>query len=93
MTHEYLYWRTDFNKAVRSANWKLLWNTRDGKTYLYDMRLNNYERRNEAPDHPDVIRDLQEKYMKWEKYMKAPFWPGVMEFKFDIDGEVSWWTI
>jgi arylsulfatase A-like enzyme len=45
--HEYLYWRTEFNRT----------------------------------------------YLLWDAEMISPSWPGVMEFKFDIDGEVTWWAI
>ncbi len=91
--HESLYWRTDFNKAIETKKWKLLWNERDGQVFLYDLEKDPGEHVNEADAYPDVIKNLWELYKEWESQMVKPLWPGVMEFRFDIDGEVTWWAI
>lgn len=91
--HDFLYWRTDFNRAIRSKRWKLVWNTRDKQDFLYDMEENLLERKNLAAEYPDVVRELKEQYERWNSEMIPPSWPGVMEFKFDIDGEITWWAI
>ncbi len=91
--HDYLYWRTDYNKAIRSKEWKLIWNIRDGQAFLYDVRENNYEIENLAEQHPEIVEKLKGVYELWEMEMRPPLWPGVMEFRFEIDGEDTWWAI
>lgn len=92
-SHEYLFWRTDYNKAIRSEEWKMIWNTRDEQVFLYDISENNFERKNVAGENSQVIGNLKKIYEEWEKEMKEPLWPGVMEIKFDIDGIETWWAI
>lgn len=91
--HQYIYWRTDFNRSIRSARWKLVWNTRDEQDFLYDMSEAALEDENLADKHPEIVRELKEQFEKWNSEMVPAAWPGVMEFKFDIDGEVTWWAI
>ncbi len=91
--HEHLFWRTDYNKAVRTQQWKLIWNERDGDLFLYDLTENNYETINVAEKFPEIIKNLQEQYRIWESGMSPPLWPGIMEFRFDIDGKDTWWAI
>jgi arylsulfatase A-like enzyme len=91
--HEALFWRTDYNKAVRTGKWKLVWNTRDDQVFLFDLTENNYEQVNVAGDFPLVVEELQELYREWEQQMHDPLWPGVMEFRFDQYDETTWWAI
>jgi arylsulfatase A-like enzyme len=91
--HDFLFWRTDFNKAVRTGKWKLVWNSRDNQVFLFDLTDNNYERGNVAPEFPAVVKELQQIYQEWEKQMQAPLWPGVMEFRFDHYDGTTWWAI
>ncbi|MDF1571522.1 MAG: sulfatase-like hydrolase/transferase [Bacteroidales bacterium] len=91
--HEYLCWRTDFNKAIRTGKWKLIWNTRDKEVFLFNLEENNYEMENVAAMFPDVVEELQQVYEEWEQQMQPPLWPGVMEFKFENYGETTWWAI
>ena len=93
LLHKYLYWRTDYNKAIRSDKWKLIWNTRDRQEWLYDLSVNNFEQKNLAKDYPDTVNYLKEAYYNWEKQMVEPSWPGVMEFRFMIDSVETWWAI
>ena len=88
-----LYWRTDFNHALRQGPWKMIWNTRDGQWFLYNLDEDPGETRNLAGTHPEKLKSLLESYESWESGMKAPLWPGVMEILFDFDGEVTRWAI
>jgi arylsulfatase A-like enzyme len=88
-----LFWRTDFNKAVRYGPWKLVWNTRDGQVFLYNLEDDPGEQVNLASGHPQKLEELQKMIEDWESDMKDPLWPGVMEFRFDLDGELTLWAI
>jgi arylsulfatase A-like enzyme len=82
----YLFWRTDFNKTVRNGQWKLMLNTRDDSLMLYDLESDRQEKHDMKSSYPDIIAHLLEKLAAWEKGMKAPAWPGVMEYEEEING-------
>jgi arylsulfatase A-like enzyme len=88
-----LFWRTDYNKAVRMGDWKLVWNERDNQVFLYNLVNDPGEHINLASQHTSIVESLKEKVREWESELREPMWPGVMEFKFDVDGEITWWAI
>ena len=93
LSHDYLFWRTDYNKAIRSKEWKLMWNTRDEQLFLFDLSQDNFENNNVADENPQVVEELMNIYHNWEIEMKDPLWPGVMEIMFEVDGQETWWAI
>ncbi len=84
--HDYLFWRTDFNKTVRKGKWKLIVNSRDDSLMLYDMESDREETNDMKYSHPDMVTHLLEKLTSWEAEMKVPAWPGVMEYEEEING-------
>jgi arylsulfatase A-like enzyme len=86
--HTALYWRALYSKALRLGDWKLVLNERKGTVVLYDLSTDPGERRNLAPQYPEVIRELQEALERWERDLVSPLWPRVMDFEIIIDGEV-----
>ena len=93
LPHQALYWRTDFNKSLRYENWKFIWNTRDQQVFLFDLAADKGEENNLASEHPDLVQKLIREMTQWEQEMKEPLWPGVMEIRFEINGEETWWAI
>jgi len=93
LPHDALFWRTDFNKAVRSGPWKLIWNERDDQLFLYNLERDLPELDNQALSNPGKAEELKKMILEWEKEMKPPRWPGVMQFEFNINGETTWWSI
>ncbi|MGW8314723.1 MAG: sulfatase-like hydrolase/transferase [Bacteroidales bacterium] len=91
--HGQLFWRTNFNKSVRQGPYKLVWNERDQQVFLFDLSQDPSERQNLSAEMPELTRELQNAILEWEKQMKSPLWPGVMEFRFESNGEVTWWAI
>ncbi len=83
---EYLFWRTDFNKSVRNGRWKLIVNTRDDFLMLYDLASDRQEKHDLKSNHPDIVTHLLERLSAWERDMKSPAWPGVMEYEEEING-------
>jgi arylsulfatase A-like enzyme len=84
--HEYLFWRTGFNKTVRNGKWKLIVNSRDDFLMLYDMGSDRQEKYDLKHRHPDIVNHLLKKLTVWEEGMKLPAWPGVMEYEEEING-------
>jgi arylsulfatase A-like enzyme len=88
-----LFWRTDFNKAVRLGPWKMVWNDRDGQLFLYNLENDPGEQNNLASGNSGKVKEIQQLFEEWESEMKDPMWPGVMEFRFDLEGESTLWAI
>ncbi len=84
--HEALFWRSEYHKAIRQGDWKLVKDEMSGRTVLFDLASDESERRNLASVHPDVVRDLEAALTRWENQMVSPLWPRVMDFRF-VDGE------
>jgi len=91
--HPYLFWRTDFNKAVRHGNWKLIWNDRDNQVFLYNLLTDPSELSNLSVSQHKKAEELKQKIVEWEVEMKDPMWPGVMQFRFEFKGDTTWWAI
>lgn len=91
--HGALFWRTDYNKAVREGAYKLVWNMRDHQEFLYDLEHDPLESVDLSGEFPDLTEALKKEILEWEKQMIPPLWPGVMEFRIEVDDQVTWWAI
>jgi len=91
--HKALFWRTDFNKSVRFMHWKFIWNVRDEQEFLFHLTEDKEELINLADKHPEIVRKLKGKILQWEEGLELPAWPGVMEIRFEINSEETWWAI
>jgi arylsulfatase A-like enzyme len=99
--HEALFWRSGYNKAARSGDWKLIV-TEDGspaieegevRRELYNLARDPTERINVAAHHPDVVDELLARMAEWEAGLAEPLWPPVMHFRLDVWGRRLWFAI
>jgi len=88
-----LFWRSDFNRAVRFERWKLLHNKKTDSLHLFDLGQDIGERRNIAEQHPDVVKQLMALLDEWESELEPPRWPRVMDYFTDDEGEGLWFAI
>jgi arylsulfatase A-like enzyme len=86
--HRALFWRSLYNKAVRKDEWKLIVDDRSGRILLYNLERDRRESMNLAPRHPELVEQLLDDLQDWEKTLRRPSWPRVMDVEFVIDGEV-----
>jgi len=93
LAHRPLFWRSDFNRAVRFEQWKLLHNKRTGSIHLFDLRRDIGEQRNVAQQHPDVVKQLMTLLDEWESELAPAKWPRVMDYFTDGEGEGLWFAI
>ncbi len=84
--HEYLFWRTNFNKTMRHGKWKLMLNSRNNQILLYNLETDKQEYYNLGEKYPEVVNDMLGKFTEWEKNMIPPAWPSVMEYEQEING-------
>lgn len=88
--HPALYWRSEYHKAIRKGEWKLIQDDLAGQTALYNMTTDKEEKNNQAAQHPAVVQGLQEDLQAWEKGMMNPRWPRVMDYEIHA-GEVVYY--
>ena len=66
---------------------------RDEQEFLFHLENDKEELDNVADKNPDIVRKLKEEILLWEQDLEEPAWPGLMEIRFDINGEETWWAI
>ncbi|MFT4681588.1 MAG: arylsulfatase A-like enzyme [Granulosicoccus sp.] len=80
-----LFWRSGYNKAIRSRNWKLVRDELSDLTVLYDLGTDKNERTDLSEQYPDTVQRLLELHKEWELGTVNPAWPRVMDFTFHAD--------
>jgi arylsulfatase A-like enzyme len=85
--HEVFYWRSDHIHAMRKGDYKFLMSTRDNWAELYKISEDKYEKYDLSREHPEIIDELQIDYDKWQKDLKEPLWPRIMDKRVVIDGK------
>jgi arylsulfatase A-like enzyme len=78
--HAALYWRSDFNKAIRKGDWKLVINEYDNNNQLYNIKDDKGEHLNLYALKPKVADGLLKDLNEWEKEMIKPLWPRVVNY-------------
>jgi arylsulfatase A len=61
-----VFWRIGGSKAVRSGPWKLVVNSRDNSTELFNLEQDIGESRDLAGQHPQVVQELLDELRRWE---------------------------
>lgn len=88
-----LFWRSDFNYAVRDGRWKLLRNDRDATLMLFDLVADPGERDDVAATHPQIVGDLNAALEDWVAGLEAPRWPRVMNYRYEDSAGAYWFAI
>lgn len=66
-THDYLYWHWSSNRAVRKGDWKLVWDRHEKSWELYDLSKDRTEANDLCNDHPELVRELRDRWNAWAK--------------------------
>jgi arylsulfatase A-like enzyme len=85
--HEAFYWRADHIHAMRKGDYKFLLSTRDNWAELYKISEDKYEQYDLNLTHPEILKELQLEFDEWQKELKDPLWPRIMDHKFEINGK------
>lgn len=81
--HDFLCWRSGYNRAIRSGDWKLITDDLSGNHALYNLKTDKEELRNLYDSNPEIVEQLKIQHARWESEMKDPAWPRVMDYR--------WW--
>ena len=88
-----LYWRSDFNRALRHGRWKLVEDTRAGLVQLYDLEADPGETKNLAASNTALVEKLRSTLDHWELEMASPGWPRVMNYRYQDELGEYWFAI
>jgi arylsulfatase len=64
VSHDYLWWLHDGNRAIRMGDWKLVSRVPENKWELYDLALDRSEMKDLASQMPEKLRELETAWMK-----------------------------
>jgi arylsulfatase A-like enzyme len=78
--HPFIYWNRGNTRAIRSADYKLIFNVEYGDTLLFDMAKNNLEREDLFSKKRKIALDLIRKYGQWEETLADPLWPPLIYY-------------
>jgi hypothetical protein len=62
--------------AVRRGPWKLVIQSRNHSPELYNLTEDIREMNNLALEHPELVKELQEKLAQWEQDVDGKWLPG-----------------
>lgn len=80
-----LFWSSGYYKAVRSGDWKLQVNGRQGKVWLYNLTADPTEKVNLAGREPERLAALQALLAAHERGRKPPLYASTFETPVSID--------
>jgi arylsulfatase len=63
--HEYLFWEHSGSSAIRKGDWKAYKHVDDSQWELYNLKTDRAEQVNVSKNHPELIKELNEKWYKW----------------------------
>ncbi|MCA1746937.1 MAG: hypothetical protein LC655_04515, partial [Bacteroidales bacterium] len=46
-----------------------------------------------SEEYPEKVQAYKDKILDWNREMKEPLWPGVMDYMFDNEGQLTLWAI
>ncbi len=78
--HDMLYWRSDFNKAIRKGDWKLIVNEFDNTNQLYNVQTDSIEQYNMYASKREKAAELLKDLDAWENGLAKPLWPRVVNY-------------
>lgn len=88
--HEALFWRSEYHKAIRKGDWKLIQDDLAQRTVLYNLAKDKRELKNVAAENPAVVKFLQTDFQAWEKKLIPSNWPRVMDYEIH-DGQAVYY--
>lgn len=80
--HEAIYWQKGYNKAIRSDQWKVIYNEKSKKTMVFNMAADKFEERDFAENQSDLANQLLQLHNGWSSELMQPLWPAMIEFRY-----------
>ena len=90
LPHTHLYWQRGPSKAIRSLEWKVIWNEEYGDTLIYNIEHDPNELNDLFSTHKELARQLILVHQDWSGQLPPPLWPSVIHFREEVDGRDFW---
>ncbi|MGY3212702.1 sulfatase [Mucilaginibacter sp. HD30] len=91
--HNTLYWKSGWAKAIRSGDYKLYINEREGKTYLFNIKTDISEKTDLLKKNPAKVKQLQNELKLWENGLPPAAWPSVWYMCYENGKDVNYFPI
>ena len=65
INHTYMYWEHSGYSAIRKGDWKAYKKVSDKELELYNLATDRSEQISVAGNHPDLVKELNEKWYQW----------------------------
>lgn len=88
--HHTLYWRSGLYKTVWDEGWKLQFDGRRNKVWLFDLRSDPTEHNNLAANEPDKVKSMMAVLNGIDRQQVKPLWPSLLEGPIYIDKPLSY---
>ena len=80
--HEQLFWQRGISKAVRTNEWKFIYNELTSDSVLFDMTIDKFEKNDVYIDNKPISSQLARTHSKWSADLPPPLWPSLIYFEF-----------
>jgi arylsulfatase A-like enzyme len=86
LPHPHLYWQRGNSRAIRSLDWKVIWNEAHSDTLIYHISRDREENHNLLASHRDLAIQLIRIHKDWSQHLPPPLWPSIVHFREEVDG-------
>lgn len=91
--HDKLFWYSDYNKAIRLNNWKLIVNTWNKTVELYDLTNTNIETYDQSSQQTIKVNELTNYINEWISTLPQALWPRLVDYQLKVNGKLTTWGI
>jgi len=83
--HSHLFWQRGNSKAIRSGDWKVVWNEDFGDTLVYKIKTDPNEMRNLYGQNKVLAWKLISAHREWSEQLSGSLWPPIVHFREKVD--------
>ena len=85
--HSELFWQRGSSRAIRSGDWKVVWNEEFGDTLLFNITDDPNEIHDLFQFDKNLARNLIGIHDEWSEILNTPLWPSVVHYREEVDGK------
>ncbi len=93
LIHFKLCWYSEYNRAIRLSDWKLIVNTWDKTIELYDLYNHLPEDMEVSAEKPTIVKLLIKELDDWIKELPPALWPRLVDYQLMVNGKVTRWGV
>lgn len=82
----HLCWQRGNSRAIRSGDWKVMWNEEFTDTLMYNITQDPYETLDLYAENRSRALELIKVHQEWSGSLPGPLWPPIVHFREQVDG-------